>query len=252
MEDPTIRAVIYTRVSTQGQADKGRGLEGQLERCRKMCKEKDYLIVKEYSDSISGTVQPHDRKSFSQLLEDGKNGVFNTLVVYSFDRLAREIRIFLDIKDKLDAIGIKIVSTKENIDTNSDSGDFMMNIYASIANLELRTIKTRLMMGKEQKRLERGYVGGKLPFGYKVINKEVHLDSDKIDTIKQIFCFRDKLDMSLNKIAKHFNDTNIPTPSGKGKWHSSSINRILDNEEKYKGCILNDNNNGICWPKILD
>lgn len=251
MEDKPIRAVIYTRVSTQGQADKDNGLEGQLKRCRKMCQEKSYLIVNEYSDSVSGTVQPQNRKSFSELLNDGKNGLFDTLVVYSFDRLAREIRIFLDIKDQLDSIGIKIVSTKENIDTNSDSGDFMMNIYASIANLELRTIRSRLMLGKDQKRKERGYVGGKLPFGYKVINKEVHLDVDKIDVIKQIFCFRDKLDMSLNKIAKHLNDTNIPTPSGKGKWHSSTINRILNNEEKYKGCLLNNNENEICWPKIL-
>ncbi len=246
-----IRAVIYTRVSTQGQAEKGKGLEGQLERCRKMCEEKEYIIVKEYSDSISGTVKSEDRKSFSQLLRDGKDGLFDTLVVYSFDRLAREIRIFLDIKDKLDDIGIKIVSTKESIDTNSDNGDFMMNIYASIANLELRTIRSRLMLGKEQKRLEKGYVGGKLPFGYKVINKEVHLDETKIDVIKQIFCFKDKLEMSLNKIAKHLNDTEISTPSGKGKWYSSTINRILDNEKKYRGCVLNNNINGICWPKIL-
>ena len=247
-----MRAAIYTRVSTSNQAEKGYGLDVQLAKCKNMCEQKGYNIVKTYSDGgVSGTVAPTQRKEFSKLLEDAKESKFDILVFYCFDRLARELRIFLEIVDELRKLEIKIVSCKEDIDTSTDTGDFMLNIYGSIANLELRTIKTRLTSGKNQKRLINGYVGGKLPFGYKAVNKEVIIDDSKIDLIKEIFTCYDKLDMSFHKIAKYLNDSNLPTPSGKGKWHAKTVSRIIDNKEKYQGSIMNENENGVRWPRIL-
>jgi len=246
-------AAIYARVSTNTQADKGTGIDLQLERCRNTCREKGYEIINEYiDDGVSGTKDIHKRKKFPELLKDAADGKFDVLVFFSFDRLARDLRVFLSIVDELRKINIKIVSCKEDIDTTTKNGDFMMNIYATIANLELETIKERLKLGREQKRKTRGYVGGRVPYGYKVINKEVFIDEEKAKIIRKVFTYASEGQMSLATLANIFNDERVPTPTGKGKWYPSTVSRILKNVDKYNGCIMNDNDNDICWPKILN
>ena len=245
------RAAIYTRVSTADQAEKGTSLESQLEICRVMCKMKNYEIVGEFSDAgVSGTVPAMKRKKFSEFLEEAGNKKIDVLVFYCFDRLAREIRVFLNIIDELRKYGIKIVSCKENVDTTTDSGDFMMNIYASVSNLELRTIRSRLMSGKMQKMQITGYVGGRIPYGYDAVNKIVVLNKEKGKIVKQIFKLYNK-GMSLTQIANLLTKQEIPTPRNGKKWYSKGVGIIIKNKDKYCGGLMNDNKNDIRWPKII-
>lgn len=245
------KAAIYTRVSTSDQAEKGTSLESQLEICRAMCKIKNYEIIGEFSDAgVSGTVPALKRKKFSEFLQQAGTNKIDVLVFYCFDRLAREIRVFLNIVDELRKYGIKIVSCKENVDTTTDSGDFMMNIYASVSNLELRTIRSRLMSGKMQKIQITGYVGGRIPYGYEAINKIVVADKEKSKIIKQIFKLHNK-GVSLTKIADILTGEGVPPPRKGKKWYSKGVGIIIKNKEKYNGCLMNNNKNNIYWPKII-
>ena len=245
------RAAIYTRVSTVDQAEKGTSLESQLNMCRSMCQMKNYEIVQEFADAgVSGTVPANKRKSFAEFLQEAEKKRFDVLVFYCFDRLAREIRVFLGIIDELRKYGMKIVSCKENVDTTTDSGDFMMNIYASVSNLELRTIRTRLMSGKMQKLMITGYAGGRIPYGYVAVNKVVTADPDKAQVVKQIFKLADK-GTSWTRIANLLTENEIATPRDGKKWYSKGIGIIIKNREKYAGGLMNENKNGITWPKII-
>jgi site-specific DNA recombinase len=245
------RAAIYTRVSTMNQAEKGTSLETQLDICRKTCEIKNYEIVGEFSDGgVSGTVPAKKRKQFGEFLKEADENKFDVLVFYCFDRLAREIRVFLNIIDELRKNGIKIVSCKENVDTTTDSGDFMMNIYAAVSNLELRTIKTRLLAGKMQKLTLTGYAGGRIPYGYKVVNKVVSVDKEKGKIVKKIHELHKK-GVSLTKIAEMLTANNITPPRGGKKWYSKGVGIIIKNKHKYSGCLMNENKNNIMWPKIL-
>ena len=245
------KAAIYTRVSTSDQAEKGTSLESQLEICRAMCKMKNYEIIGEFSDAgVSGTVPAIKRKQFSEfLIQTGKNKI-DVLVFYCFDRLAREIRVFLNIVDELRKYGIKILSCKENVDTTTDSGDFMMNIYASVSNLELRTIRTRLMSGKMQKMQITGYVGGRIPYGYTAVNKVVVPDKEKSKVVKQIFKLSKK-GFSWTRIANMLTEAGVPTPRNGKKWYAKGVGIIIKNKDKYAGGLMNDNKNDIHWPKII-
>ncbi len=246
------KAAIYIRVSTLNQAEKGHGLDAQLSICKKMCEIKNYDITEVYSDEgISGTMKAHDRIAFNKLLNDGKEKKFEILVFYTFDRLARDIRVFLNIVDELNRLGIKIVSCKENIDTTTDTGEFMMNIYASVSHLELKTIKSRLAMGREQKKLESGYIGGRLPYGYSMVDKNIEINSDHAHVVRSIYHGYHTKKFSLRKIANILNKENIPSPRDK-EWDKSTVTIILDNKDKYDGEIINNNENGIRWPKILN
>lgn len=245
------RAAIYTRVSTADQKEKGSGLETQLDICRKVCSMKNYDIIDEFIDGgVSGTVPAPKRKQFSKFLKEAANKKYDVLVFFAFDRLARELRVFLSIIDELRKYGIKIVSCKENVDTTTDSGDFMMNIYATVSNLELRTIRSRLLTGKMHKMMMTGYVGGRIPYGYKAVNKTVVIDKDKSKIVKEIFRL-DNEGVSWTKIADMLNQQGVETPRKGKKWYAKSIGVIVRNREKYAGMLMNKNKNNITWPKIL-
>lgn len=252
IDGPRSKAAIYTRVSTLNQAEKGYGLDSQLRICNGTCQMKNYEITKVYTDhGISGTTQATNRPGFGELLEDAKKGAFEVLVFFAFDRLARDIRVFLNIVDILRKYGIKIVSCKENIDTTTDSGEFMMNIYASVSHLELKTIKTRLAMGREQKRLESGYIGGSLPYGYSKVDGEIEANDFHSQVVNYIYNVYHKDKFSLRKIARTLTENNVSTPKGGKQWDAKSISIILDNKEKYEGGVINRNVNNIRWPVIL-
>lgn len=246
------KAAIYTRVSTLNQAEKGHGLEAQLGVCRKMCDVKNYEVSDIYAEEgISGTMKAHSRPEFNRLLRDAKEKKFEVLVFYTFDRLARDIRVFLSIVDELNEFGIKIVSCKENIDTTTDTGEFMMNIYASVSHLELKTIKSRLAMGREQKKLESGYIGGSLPYGYSRVDGKIEINPVHSNVVKSIYQAYHMKKFSLRRIARILDDEGISTPKGGKKWDARTIGVILDNKDKYEGCTINNNENNICWPTIL-
>lgn len=244
------RAATYTRVSTLDQKEKGTSLETQKEICRNTCNLKNYDIIAEYTDAISGTVPAPKRKGFAEFLNEARKGKFDVLVFYCFDRLARELRVFLGIIDELRSLGIKIVSCKEQIDTNTDQGDFMMNIYASVSNLELRTIRTRLMNGKLHKLNLTGYAGGRIPYGYKVINKTVVVDREKAKIVKFIFNMHKK-GVSWTKIAHMLTEQNISPPRDGKQWYARGIGTIIRNKDKYNGALMNNNKNNVRWPNIL-
>src|SRR5438552_15905422 len=84
----TLRAVIYTRVSSDEQV-KGYGLEYQLEDCRRAINQHGHRLVHLYSDpGISGTLE--DRPGLNQLRQDAKVGQFDVLYFWKSDRLASD------------------------------------------------------------------------------------------------------------------------------------------------------------------
>lgn len=248
-----LKAAIYTRVSTNSQAEKGYGLDAQLSKCQRTCELKDFEVTKIYTDEgVSGTIEPCKRKGFNEALEDAKAGKFKVLVFYAFDRLGRNINVFLDIVKKLKELKITILSCNENIDTNTDDGEFMLHIYASVAHHELKTIRSRLMNGREQKRLQSGYIGGKLPYGYHFNGGFLEVNPKQALIVNYIFTCHYEKKLSTRKIAMLLNDGKVETAKGGKIWRSSSIIPILDNRKKYSGCLINDNKNGVYWIPILD
>ncbi len=113
------RAVIYARVSTGDQH-----LETQLLDLREMAKQRGYEIAHEYTDIISGAKSK--RPGLDQLLADARRHRFDVALVVAFDRIARNVRHFLDVLDELNHLGIEFVSKRENIDTSGPLGRAML------------------------------------------------------------------------------------------------------------------------------
>lgn len=123
----------YARVSTQEQE-----LGRQLEILNKMGAE---LIIEEKESGKN----IEDRPKFKALLELLDEG--DILIVESISRLSRSVYDFLTIIRDLDSRGVTVISAKENIDTSTPAGRFMMNVFASLYQMEREMMKERQAEG---------------------------------------------------------------------------------------------------------
>src|ERR1700758_2910572 len=146
------RAAIYTRVSTGEQH-----AETQLFDLRELAKQRRYEIVHEYTDTISGAKSK--RPGLDQLLTDARRHRFDVVLVAAFDRVARNVRHFLEVLDELSHLGIEFVSLRENIDTGGPLGRAMVVIVGAIAELEKSLIVERVRAGMRRAKLEGRRIG---------------------------------------------------------------------------------------------
>ena len=139
------RVAIYGRVSTTGQST-----DIQLQECRQYAERSGYTVVGEYCDTISGTTSKDDREALGRLLEDAFMRKFDTVVVYSIDRLGRSLKHCLDILDTLRERQVQFISIKQQIDTGSSVGKLIFEIFACLASYERTQILERTALGRER------------------------------------------------------------------------------------------------------
>jgi DNA invertase Pin-like site-specific DNA recombinase len=146
------RVVIYARVSSADQS-----VAAQLCDLRPLVAARGYQIVGEYTDTISGTKAK--RPGLDQLLSDARRGRFDGVMLWSFDRMARSVKHFLEVLDELNHLNIGLVSFRENIDTSGPLGRAMIVIVAAISELERSLIVERVKSGMRRAKLEGRQIG---------------------------------------------------------------------------------------------
>jgi DNA invertase Pin-like site-specific DNA recombinase len=146
------RAALYCRVSTGDQHP-----ETQLNDLCEMAKQRGYEVVREYTDVISGTKSK--RPGLDQLMADARRHQFDILIVAAFDRLARNVRHFLEVLDELNHLGIAFLSVRESIDSSGPLGRAMIIIVGAIAELERSLIVERVKAGMRRAKLEGRRIG---------------------------------------------------------------------------------------------
>ena len=74
-----------------------------------------------------------ERPQLKEILGFVRTG--DVVIVESISRLARNTRDLLTIIDELNKKEVQFISLKENIDTNTPSGKFMLTVFGSISEL---------------------------------------------------------------------------------------------------------------------
>jgi len=98
--DHIIRVAVYTRVSTQEQAEKGTSLDVQDSQLKAFCQAQGWAITNSYTDAgLSG--KNDERPGLKQMLADAKFNLFEKIVVFKLDRLARNLRLLLSTESQL-------------------------------------------------------------------------------------------------------------------------------------------------------
>lgn len=246
-KETIVRACIYLRVSTDEQVT-GYGLDVQRERCRAQAIAKGWQIVNEYGDEgISGTKDETQRPGLSALLQSAENDEIDAVIVLALDRLGRKTSIVLSLVDKLTARDVALVSCKESLDTSTPQGQFVLTMFAALAQLERDTIIERTTAGRNLRGRRDGERGGRLPLGYVRDDDVIAIDPTWASVVRRVFDMR-TAGHTLQNIADRLSDTSC-IRSG-AKWYPSTVRSILKSRELYLGGERGDSDKR--WPRILD
>ena len=131
----TAKVFGYARVSTAEQH-----LDRQIKALH------DYGIADDciFADKISGMAD--SRPALDDLLSRLRDG--DTVVVSSFDRLARSTKQLLELSEHFANEGVNLVSLKEQIDTSTPQGKLFFTISSAFAEFERAIIKERQAEGQ--------------------------------------------------------------------------------------------------------
>ncbi len=159
-----MKAVVYTRISTEYQED-GHSPEEQLRRCKAHAEFEGYEVVGHYHDTGSGSAFEH-RPGYIEMMEKaGKE--WKVVVIYKLDRIHRNLRNMVLWLDDLRSKECDFVSTEERVDTTTPQGRFFIQVMGAFAEMERETISSRVKMGLEGAKRSGRWIGVP-PFGYKI------------------------------------------------------------------------------------
>ena len=113
----------------------------------------DYQVDRIFSEKISGA-----NKDCPQL-DYVRQG--DSIYIESISRLGRSTKDLLNIIDTLTEKGVTLVSHKENIDTDTPAGKFMLTVFAALSQLEREQFKQRQREGIEIAKAQGKYTGRK-------------------------------------------------------------------------------------------
>ena len=114
-------------------------------------------VEKIFSEKVSG--KNMDRPQLQEMLKFVREG--DTLYVESFSRLSRSTKDLLATTQALTEKGVNLVSTKENVDTTTPQGRFMLTVFAALSELERENILERQREGIAIAKAEGKYKGRK-------------------------------------------------------------------------------------------
>lgn len=134
----------YVRVSTQEQNE-----------ARQVALLEEHGAEKLYIDKASG--KNIKREAFQEMMGFVRSG--DTVIVESISRIARNVRDLLNIVTKFEEKGIEFISLKENIDTTTPQGRFMLTVFGALAELERENILERQREGIAIAKAEGKYKG---------------------------------------------------------------------------------------------
>lgn len=133
----------------------------ELNEARQLKMAEEQNAEKVFVDKASG--KNTDRAAFKEMMAFVRAG--DTVVVESISRIARNTRDLLSIVSELTEKGVEFVSLKENIDTTTPQGRFMLTVFGALAELERENILERQREGIEIAKSEGKYKGRK-PIDY--------------------------------------------------------------------------------------
>jgi DNA invertase Pin-like site-specific DNA recombinase len=170
-ERDAMRCVIYLRVSTREQAEKGEGegeegfsIPAQREACTRHVRDAGWLFADENVDrgeSDRSADRPALKAMLTRIAEDRD---VDAVVVHKIDRLARNMEDHVAIRALFRRRGAALVSVTENVEETA-SGRLVKGIHALMAEFYSANLANKIKKGLNQKVRLGGFPHG-APLGY--------------------------------------------------------------------------------------
>lgn len=167
-----------------------------------------------------------------------KRGHIDLIITKSLSRFARNTVDCLETVRRLKANGIGVYFEKENINTLTESSEFLITLFSGFAQAESESLSKNVAWGKAK-----SAEAGKVTFQYKKMlgyrkgaDGQPEIVPEEAEVIKRIY-HRYLDGCTLGQIKRELDEDNVPTAQGVEFWSPAIIHNILTNE-KYIGDAL--------------
>lgn len=192
-----------------------------------------------YADDGISATSMKKRDSFNRMIEDALDGKIDRILTKSISRFSRNTVDCLVTVRKLKQKGISVYFEKEDIDTKTEEGEFILTIRASLAQQESESISKNTKLGVNY-RFQRGQimVNHKRFLGYtrEEKNGPLVIVPEEAKIVRRIY--REYLEgKTARMIAAELESEGVLNGAGSTHWWDTNIFQILSNE-KYIGDAL--------------
>lgn len=245
--DPTRRAALYLRVSSDEQARHGYSLGEQEERCRQRAAELGAAAVTLYTDGGESGSRL-DRPGLNELRSALRTGRHQLVVALDPDRLARSLYIQLLLHDEFRRLGVALLFVNLDWEDTPD-GRLFLQMRGAIAEYEREKIRMRTCAGRRQKARLGGLPCGPVhAYGYRYDRDGQRLlpDAFQAATVREMFRWAACGDPSLfpdgppgpGRIAALLNRLGVPPcRGGERGWQANTVRQMLQNR-RYIGELV--------------
>ena len=234
------------RVSTDKQVDYNDKSQAdipmQRRECHRFCEKMGWTIVhEEQEDGVSGhKVRAENRDKLQIIKERAKQGKFDILLVFMFDRIGRIADETPFVVEWFVKNGIRVWSTQEGeqrFDNHTDKLTNYIRFWQADGESEKTSIRTKTALGQLVE--DGGFKGGLAPYGYDLVksgrfNKRKHevfelaINEAEAAVVRIIFDKYVHEGFGAQRIATYLNNLGYRARTGK-MWHHASIRGIICN-----------------------
>lgn len=219
---------IYARVSTEHEAQLS-ALENQLDWYKPILEMRpEWTLTAQYIDEgITGT-SAEKRPQFMRMIEDAKSKKFNMIITREVSRFARNTVDTLQYTRKLKEYGVEVYFINDNIKTFDGDGELRLTIMATLAQDESRKTSIRVKAGQQTSMNNGVFYGTGNILGYDRVGKDMVINEEQAETVRMIYDMY-LSGMGVTKIQYELERLGRLTSTGKTKWHSAYITKMLKN-----------------------
>ena len=234
------RCVIYSRVSSDDQADNGTSLDTQEARCLALAEAKGWEVVGVYREDYTGF--EISRPELDKVRQRVRNDEVDVLLCFAVDRFTRHHLNGNILLAEMQDNDVQLVFEKDPIDLNHPAGGYVLQMFLMMAEGERNSFRERSMRGREA-----AFANGKFwmsckdMYGYtRNVSKGVRIAIESEAAVVRDIYDWSEAGESLNHIARMLNERGVRPPGARynptstGGWQRESVRRLLANEA-YKG-----------------
>lgn len=222
--------VAYIRVSTNEQAKDGFSLEAQERQLFEETLRRNMFLKKIYIDrGISGG-STEKRAALAKMREELTEG--DWVFVCYVSRMARNTIDLLSIADEIEKKECHLVVQELKMDITSPAGKLVLTMLASQAQFEREQVSEKVKSVIKHLK-DTGQFRTKPPIGWMMNpdkkSLEIHIrNEEEMKIIQQIRRLRNKFpDLKITPFTRKVNEKKIPLPRSSGKWHHSTLKRLM-------------------------
>ncbi len=247
VEDQSIRAAIYIRLSVEDKYTGSNSIETQGMIIDNYIRRNPEITVYDTYIDNGQTGMTFDRPAFQRMLSDIEAGHVNCVIVKDLSRLGRNtIDTGYYIEQYFKVHHVRFIAVNDQFDTADPDGS--ANIFLPLRNMVNEAyaldISRKVKAQQRQAMRDGKYVGGRAPYGYLKDPEDCHrliVDPVAAPVVRQIFQWASE-GAGLNTIVRRLNEAGYQAPShykrdigelthealiGSGQWQTRTVGKIL-------------------------